>query len=104
MYSFSRLPTRVEQHDLDIDLEGCFFDSNSQFKRWLPVISVESIFFLEYMINVHNNVVTHGGKTVMKFFIRRHYFLLGSPDKFIEKYIEDYVICSTKRKNTLDLE
>ena len=31
LYSFSSLPTRIQQIDLDINLESCFFDSQAQF-------------------------------------------------------------------------
>ena len=88
LYSFSRLPTRIQQIDLDINLDGCFFDSKAQFKRWLPVITVESVFFNEYLKYVHDNIVSHAGLSVLRCFVRRHYFLLGSPDKLIDKYCE----------------
>ena len=103
LYSFSRLPTRIQQIDLDINLDSCFYDSKAQFKRWLPLITAESVFFNEYLKHVHDNIVSHAGLSVVRSFVKRHYFLLGSPDKLIDKYCEDCVVCINKRKKTLEL-
>jgi len=103
LYSFSRLPTRIQQIDLDINLDSCFYDSKAQFKRWLPLITAESVFFNEYLKHVHDNIVSHAGLSVVRSFVKRHYFLLGSPDKLIDKYCEDCVICIGKRKKTLEV-
>jgi len=33
---FSRVPTRIQQIDLDTNLDSCVYNSKAQFKRWLP--------------------------------------------------------------------
>ena len=63
LYSFSRLPTRIQQIDLDINLDSCFYDSKAQFKRWLPA---ESVFFNGYLKHVYDNIVSHAGFSVVR--------------------------------------
>ena len=68
LYSFSRLPTRIQQIDLDINLDGCFFDSKAQFKRWLPA---ESVFFNGYLKHVYDNIVSYAGFSVVRFLSKK---------------------------------
>ncbi len=65
---FSRLPTRIQQIDLDINLDSCFYDSKAQFKRWLPA---ESVFFNGYLKHVYDNIVSHAGFSVVRFLSKK---------------------------------
>ena len=43
---FSQVPTRIQQIDLDTNLDSCVYNSKAQFKRWLLA---ESVFFKRYL-------------------------------------------------------
>ena len=61
---FSRVPTRIQQIDLDTNLDSCVYNSKAQFKRWLPA---ESVFFNGYLKHVYDNIVSHAGFSGMRF-------------------------------------
>ena len=65
---FSRLLTRIQQIDLDTNLDSCFYDSKAQFKRWLPA---ESVFFNGYLKHVYDNIVSHAGFSVVRFLSKK---------------------------------